>query len=405
MAPARPHRDGRRDLRPSPPARRHGAGVRAPHPRVAGAGAPDQLRGVPGAHPPTHEVRDRREHVLELRPRRRALEERLRLPDRTRTRAGTRPGARRCARRWTGCATRSRRSTRAAREGLLPDPWAARDDYVRVMLDRSAEARQALPARARAGRPLRDRSGSRSGSCWSSSATPSSCTPAAAGSSTTSAASRRARSSSTRPASCQLARELFGAELEAGLREPPRKSRQQRAGSGRRRRIYEECRARRAVSLERVGATLRRLVAIHRVRRPDRIYCYRVDREDSRVLSSGRARLALGRVRVTSDDHRGVAARGLRGAPPGRPQHLRRRAARPRRRGFPEDPRGARRAVSPVGPAGNSAHGRPRLRLRRLHAAAGVPRRAPAHPGTHPPVGAARGPTTSIASCTRSTSR
>ena len=33
-------------------------------------------------HPPTHEVRDRREHLLELRPRRRALAERLRLQHR-----------------------------------------------------------------------------------------------------------------------------------------------------------------------------------------------------------------------------------------------------------------------------------------------------------------------------------
>ena len=49
------------------------------------------------------------------------------------TRAGTRSGAGRCARRWTWCATRPRTSTRTQASQLLVDPWGARDAYGEVV--------------------------------------------------------------------------------------------------------------------------------------------------------------------------------------------------------------------------------------------------------------------------------
>src|SRR5262249_58788265 len=55
------------------------------------------------------------------------------------------------------------------------------------------------------------------------------------------------------------------------------------------------------VSLERVGAHYGVSSLFTEYADADRVYCYRVDRQDARVLTSGKARLALGRVRVTSE--------------------------------------------------------------------------------------------------------
>ena len=57
---------------------------------------------------------------------------------------GIRNGARPCARRWTGCATPSRRRSKATGREFFRDPWAARNDYIDVILDRSAGKRGAL---------------------------------------------------------------------------------------------------------------------------------------------------------------------------------------------------------------------------------------------------------------------
>src|SRR5262249_34891747 len=55
------------------------------------------------------------------------------------------------------------------------------------------------------------------------------------------------------------------------------------------------------VSLERVGAHYGVSSLFTEYADADRVYCYRVDRQDARVLTSGKARLALGRVRVASE--------------------------------------------------------------------------------------------------------
>ena len=112
-------------------------------------------------HPPTHEVEIHREHLLELRPRRRALAERLRLQ--LRRHAGLEPGLARarCARRSTGCATRWRRSSSSRRRRSSHDPWAARDDYIDVILDRSPDNRERFLADARQRATSTPTSGSR----------------------------------------------------------------------------------------------------------------------------------------------------------------------------------------------------------------------------------------------------
>ena len=101
------------------------------------------------------------------------------------TAIGIRNGARRCARRSTGCATRSRPAMKRRPRAIFKDPWAARNDYIDVILDRSPESRERfaaaqLPPQDICSAPI----ACTSGSCSKCSATPCSCTPVAAGSST-----------------------------------------------------------------------------------------------------------------------------------------------------------------------------------------------------------------------------
>ena len=72
---------------------------------------------------------------------------------------GIRNGAGRCVMRWTGCATRSLLPFEKLGHELLKDPWAARNDYISVVLDRSAQnvERFFCPPRALAALPLREK--------------------------------------------------------------------------------------------------------------------------------------------------------------------------------------------------------------------------------------------------------
>jgi hypothetical protein len=99
----------------------------------------------------------------------------------------------------------------------------------------------------------------------------------------------------------QLAQEVFGADLETELKARLAKAVSNVPDAGDGRRIYEECMRDAPVSLERVGAHYGVSSLFTEYADTDRVYCYRVDREDARVLTSGRARLALGRVRVASE--------------------------------------------------------------------------------------------------------
>jgi len=184
-------------------------------------------------------------------------------------------------------------------KGLLTDPWAARDDYVRVVLDRSPDSTRRFlrtHAAAELSEPQRV-------AVWK--------------------LLELQRHAQLMYTSCgwffddvggiearqiiqyagrvvQLAREIFGADLEPAFRSRLEKavSNVPEAGDGAR--IYDECMGDAPVSLERVGAHYGVSSLFTEYGATDRVYCYRVDREDSRVFTSGRARLALGRVRVTS---------------------------------------------------------------------------------------------------------
>ena len=156
LAAARPHRHRRRDLRPPPPLRRHGAGLRAAltsRPRSSA-----QLTNYGEyleQHPPTHEVEIVENTLLELRPRQSSAGAATAAATPAASPAGTRTGARRCARRSTGCATAWPPLTSEAGGDLLKDPWAARDDYIDVILDRSPENVERFLARPRRARARR----------------------------------------------------------------------------------------------------------------------------------------------------------------------------------------------------------------------------------------------------------
>ena len=99
----------------------------------------------------------------------------------------------------------------------------------------------------------------------------------------------------------QLSRDLFpGADLEAPFLEALGRARSNLAEARDGRRIYEESVRPAMVSLERVGAHY----AVHSLfsayGEEAEVYSYRVEREDYHLAVSGRSRLALGRVRVTS---------------------------------------------------------------------------------------------------------
>ena len=145
-AAARPHRHRRRDLRPPPPPRRHGAGLRA-----ATTSRRTAWRRLTNygefleRHPPTHEVEIVENTVVELRPRRRALAQRLRLQLRPGP-AGTRSGAARCATAldWLRDAL-APLFERAGRRAASATPGRRATTTSTCVLDRSPETRRALP--------------------------------------------------------------------------------------------------------------------------------------------------------------------------------------------------------------------------------------------------------------------
>jgi alpha-amylase/alpha-mannosidase (GH57 family) len=99
----------------------------------------------------------------------------------------------------------------------------------------------------------------------------------------------------------QLADELFGPGLEEPFLSALEKARSNDPGNGDGRRIYEETVRPAVVSLEKVGAHYAVSSLFTDYAETAKVYCYDVQREDYRVVASGRARLALGRARVLSE--------------------------------------------------------------------------------------------------------
>jgi alpha-amylase/alpha-mannosidase (GH57 family) len=199
---------------------------------------------------------------------------------------------------WLRDCLASRFETRAA--ALLSDPWAARDDYIRVILDRSSDNVRGF-LREHAPRDLSE-----------------------ADRITALKLLELERHAQLMFTSCgwffddiggiearqiiqyagralQLAGELFEDRLEAEFLERLEKARSNQPEAGDGKRIYEESVRPAMVSLEKVGAHYGVSSLFSEYGQTARIYCYSVVREDYSVLTSGRARLALGRAKVTSE--------------------------------------------------------------------------------------------------------
>ena len=93
---------------------------------------------------------------MELPARHRALALQLRLQWQA-ILAGTRRGARLCARLSTSCATHWLPLTEQEGGSLFHDVWAARDAYIQVVLDRGAESVDRFFCRAPGACALRGR--------------------------------------------------------------------------------------------------------------------------------------------------------------------------------------------------------------------------------------------------------
>ncbi len=184
--------------------------------------------------------------------------------------------------------------------GLLKDPWAARDDYISVVLDRSAASVNAFFARHATG--SLDESGRVTvlklmelqrhlmlmyTSCgW--------FFDELSGLETVQVIQYACRA-------VQLSQEVLGNHVEADFLAALAKAKsnipERQDGAT----IYAKCASPAAVNLEKLAAHY----AISSLFKPyadhARIYCYSVDRLDHRRLEAGRMRLGLGRARFTSE--------------------------------------------------------------------------------------------------------
>jgi len=182
---------------------------------------------------------------------------------------------------------------------LFADPWGARDGYVRVILDRSTESVDRFLAE-QSGRALSPAERVRAlqllelqrhaqlmyTSCgW--------FFDDLGGIEATQIVQYAGRA-------LQLAEDLFGPGLEEPFLERLSRARSNSPDAGDGRRIYEQTVRPAMVSLERVGAHYAVSSLFSEYEDVSRVYCYRVEREEYRLLTSGRARLALGRARISS---------------------------------------------------------------------------------------------------------
>ncbi len=183
---------------------------------------------------------------------------------------------------------------------LLRDPWAARDDYVSVILDRS-NAKTEEFFRRHASRGLSEAEQTAAvkllemqrhallmyTSCgW--------FFDDISGIETRQILQYAGRA-------VELAEELFGLSLETELLERLARAESNVPARGDGRRIWEDFVKPAVVRLDRVGAHYAVSSLFENYGDRTRIYCYQVSRDDFRVLPSGRARLAVGRVRIRSE--------------------------------------------------------------------------------------------------------
>jgi len=185
---------------------------------------------------------------------------------------------------------------------LLRDPWAARDDYISVVLDRSdeniarffqeharetdKELSEAVTSRALKLLELQRHAMLMYTSCgW--------FFDELSGIETVQVMQYAGRA-------VQLSGELFGESLEQEflkrLERAPSNVPDHKDG----RRIYEKFVRPAMLDLEKVGAHYAVSSLFENYGAESRLYCYSVAREDFRLLSAGKARLAIGRARIRS---------------------------------------------------------------------------------------------------------
>ncbi len=187
-----------------------------------------------------------------------------------------------------------------AAEKLFAAPWEARDAYVEVLLDRSPEAVSAFLAKVAAGEPPEGADRVRAlqllelqrhamlmyTSCgWFFNDL--------AGIETVQVLRYAGRVA-------QLAEELLGVEVEPELLRLLERAKSNVPAQGSGRDLYERIVRPSVVALPQVAAHYAVSALFEDYPDPAAIYCYAVERESGRVFRAGRARLSIGRVRVTS---------------------------------------------------------------------------------------------------------
>jgi len=187
----------------------------------------------------------------------------------------------------------------AARE-LFAAPWEARDAYVEVLLDRSPETVSAFLAKVAADRPPEGADRVRAlqllelqrhamlmyTSCgWFFNDL--------AGIETVQILCYAGRVA-------QLAEELLGVAVEPELLRLLAQAKSNVAAEGSGRDLYERIVRPSVVALPQVAAHYAVSALFEEYPDPAAIYCYAIERENGRVFRAGRARLAIGKVRVTS---------------------------------------------------------------------------------------------------------
>lgn len=183
---------------------------------------------------------------------------------------------------------------------LLIDPWAARDDYINVILDRSPENVAAFIGRHGRGRldegqriaalklmELQRHLMLMYTSCgW--------FFDDLSGIETIQVMMYAGRA-------LQLAHELFGEEFEPEFLDRLAQARSNVPARGTGRDLYERHVRPAMVDLRKVGAHYAMTSLFNGVGERERIYAYTVEREDYHLLLAGKARLALGRIRIESN--------------------------------------------------------------------------------------------------------
>jgi alpha-amylase/alpha-mannosidase (GH57 family) len=186
---------------------------------------------------------------------------------------------------------------------FLKDPWAARDGYIDVVLDRSPENTEAFLSEHAAHKrdeaetvtvlkllELQRHAMLMFTSCgW--------FFDEISGIETVQVMQYAGRA-------LQLSAELFGADLESFFLEELARAKSNIPEFGDGRRVYDRFVKPAVVDLAKVGAHYAMSSLFEDYAEQSRIYCYNVLRENFKLLQAGRVKLALARVRVTSDTTR-----------------------------------------------------------------------------------------------------